>query len=119
MRFESFSFSSIQIDGATHEHDLVIDRGEMRKRKKKATKQYRNAYCHKLRASFVHTVLVDMACDEDPCRILSAWCSAGGSEGAQLTGEDGGTWRSLAAEGAEHPASATSGKPEVHLPSER
>ncbi len=34
MRFESFSFGSIQIDGVTYEHDLIIDRGEIGKRKK-------------------------------------------------------------------------------------
>ncbi len=33
MRFESFSFGSIRIDGVTYEHDLVIDRGEIRKRR--------------------------------------------------------------------------------------
>ena len=32
MQFESFSFGSIQIDGATYEYDVVIDRGEIRKR---------------------------------------------------------------------------------------
>ena len=46
MRFESFSFGSIQIDGVTYGHDLVIDRGEIRKRKKRASKQYRDAYGH-------------------------------------------------------------------------
>ncbi len=46
MRFESFSFGSIRIDGVTYEHDLVIDRGEIRKRKKKASKQYRDAFGH-------------------------------------------------------------------------
>ena len=46
MRYESFSFGSIRIDGVTYEHDLVIDRGEIRKRKKKASKQYRDAYGH-------------------------------------------------------------------------
>ena len=46
MRFESFSFGSIQIDGVTYEHDLVIDRGEIRKRKKQASKPYRDAYGH-------------------------------------------------------------------------
>ncbi|MCI0625925.1 MAG: hypothetical protein L0387_30505 [Acidobacteria bacterium] len=35
MRFQDFSFGSIRIDGVTHEHDVVIDRGEVRKRKKK------------------------------------------------------------------------------------
>jgi hypothetical protein len=46
VRFESFSFGSIQIDGVTYEHDLVIDRGAIRKRKKKASKRYRDAYGH-------------------------------------------------------------------------
>jgi len=46
VRFESFSFGSIRIDGVTYEHDLVIDQGEIRKRKKKASKQYRGAYGH-------------------------------------------------------------------------
>jgi len=46
-RFEEFSFGSIQIDGVTHEHDVVIDRGEVRKRKKKASKKFRDAFGHK------------------------------------------------------------------------
>jgi hypothetical protein len=46
VRFESFSFGSIQIDGVTYEYDLVIDRGKIRKRKKKASKPYRDAYGH-------------------------------------------------------------------------
>jgi hypothetical protein len=46
VRFETFSFGSIRIDGMTYEHDLVIDRGEIRKRKKRASKQYRDAYGH-------------------------------------------------------------------------
>ena len=46
MRFESFSFGSIQVDGVTYEYDLVIDRGKIRKRKKKASKPYRDAYGH-------------------------------------------------------------------------
>lgn len=46
MRYESFSFGSIRIDGVTYDHDVVIDRGEIRKRKKKASKQYRDAYGH-------------------------------------------------------------------------
>jgi hypothetical protein len=46
MRFESFSFGSIQIDGTTHEHDVVIDRGEIRKRKKKPSKKFRDAFGH-------------------------------------------------------------------------
>ncbi|MHB1640519.1 MAG: MTH938/NDUFAF3 family protein [Candidatus Dormibacteria bacterium] len=46
MRFEDFSFGSIQIDGVIYEHDLVIDRGEIRKRKKRASKEYRATYGH-------------------------------------------------------------------------
>jgi len=46
MRFEKFSFGSIGIDGATHEHDVVIDRGTVRKRKKKASKKFRDAFGH-------------------------------------------------------------------------
>lgn len=46
MRFEHFSFGGIRINGVTHEHDVVIDRGEIRKRKKKASKKYRDAFGH-------------------------------------------------------------------------
>ena len=46
MRFESFSFGSIRVDGVTYDYDLVIDRGQIRKRKKKASKEYRAAYGH-------------------------------------------------------------------------
>lgn len=46
MRFEAFSFGSIRIDGVTYEHDVVIDRGRVRKRKKKLSKQFRDAFGH-------------------------------------------------------------------------
>jgi hypothetical protein len=46
MRFEQFSFGSIRIDGVTYEHDVVIDRGEVRKRKKKPSKKFRDAFEH-------------------------------------------------------------------------
>ena len=46
MRFEAFSFGSIRIDGVTYEHDVVIDHGHVRKRKKKASKQFRDAFGH-------------------------------------------------------------------------
>jgi hypothetical protein len=36
MRFDSFSFGSIRIDGVTCDYDVVIDDGEIRKRKKKS-----------------------------------------------------------------------------------
>ena len=44
MRFEGFSFGSIRIDGVSYDHDVVIDRGEVRKRKKKASKKFREAF---------------------------------------------------------------------------
>jgi hypothetical protein len=46
MRFEAFSFGSIRVDGVTYEHDVVIDHGQIRKRKKKASKKYRDQFGH-------------------------------------------------------------------------
>ena len=46
MRFEKFSFGSIRIDGTAYERDVVIDRGQIRKRKKKPSKKFRDAYGH-------------------------------------------------------------------------
>jgi hypothetical protein len=46
MHFDNFSFGSIQIDGSTYEHDVVIDRREISKRKNKASKQFRAEFGH-------------------------------------------------------------------------
>jgi hypothetical protein len=46
MRFEAFSFGSIRIDGVTYKYDVLIDRGHVRKRKKKPSKQFRDAFGH-------------------------------------------------------------------------
>ena len=46
MRFDSFSFGSIRIDGVTYNHDVVIDHGEIRKRKKKPSKKFRDDFGH-------------------------------------------------------------------------
>ena len=46
MRFDAFSFGSIRIDGVTYRHDVVIDRGQVRKRKKKPSKKFRGAFGH-------------------------------------------------------------------------
>ena len=46
MRFEHFAFGSIRIDGTTYKHDVVIDRGEVRRRKKKPSKQFRGEFGH-------------------------------------------------------------------------
>jgi hypothetical protein len=45
-RFEAFSFGSIRIDGVTYEHDVLIDRGQVHKRKKKPSKKFREAFGH-------------------------------------------------------------------------
>ena len=46
MRVQKFSFGSIRIDGVTYEYDVVIDRGEVRKRKKKPSKKCREEFGH-------------------------------------------------------------------------
>ena len=44
--FEGFSFGSIRINGVSYEHDVVIDRGEIRKRDKKPSKKFRDDFGH-------------------------------------------------------------------------
>jgi hypothetical protein len=46
MRFEDFSFGSLGIDGEVYQHDVVVDRGDIRKRKKGPSKGLRATYGH-------------------------------------------------------------------------
>jgi hypothetical protein len=46
MRFEELSFGLIRIDGVTYEHDVVVDCGKVRKRKKNTSKKFRGAFDH-------------------------------------------------------------------------
>ncbi|TMG16379.1 MAG: hypothetical protein E6I01_05410 [Chloroflexi bacterium] len=46
MRVDRFSFGSIRIDGKIYENDVVLDRGKVRKRKKKASKPFRDRFGH-------------------------------------------------------------------------
>jgi len=46
MKFGHFAFGSIQIDGTTYEHDVIIDRGEVLKRKKKPSKRFQIDFGH-------------------------------------------------------------------------
>lgn len=46
MRFGDFSFGSLTVDGRAYGFDLILDRGEISKRRKKASKQYRSEYGH-------------------------------------------------------------------------
>src|SRR5438132_8416121 len=40
MHFGDFGFGSLRIGKTTYEHDLIIDRGKIRKRKKKPSKRF-------------------------------------------------------------------------------
>lgn len=71
MRFGRFAFGSIEVDGTTYEHDLVIDHGEVRKRKKGPSKPLQSAYGH-----------TPLSLDEDipwNCRRLVIGSGAAGS----------------------------------------
>ncbi len=46
MQIQAFSFGSIRIDDVTYTHDVVIDRGHVRKRKKKPSKKFRDPFGH-------------------------------------------------------------------------
>ncbi|MGO9607240.1 MAG: MTH938/NDUFAF3 family protein [Candidatus Binataceae bacterium] len=46
MRIRQFSFGSIRIDGVIYEHDVIIDHGKVRKRKKKPSKKFREQFGH-------------------------------------------------------------------------
>ncbi len=46
MEFGRFVFGSIEIDGVTYEHDVVIEHGHIRKRKKGPSKSLRSRYGH-------------------------------------------------------------------------
>ena len=46
MRFTDYSFGSIRVDGVTYDHDLILDRGKIRKRKKAASRKFRGASGH-------------------------------------------------------------------------
>jgi hypothetical protein len=46
MHFNKFSFGTLQIVGSTYEQDVVVDRGEIRKRKKSHSKKFPNEFGH-------------------------------------------------------------------------
>ena len=46
MHIDRFTFGSIEIDGTTYDHDVVLDRGVIRKREKKASRHLRATYGH-------------------------------------------------------------------------
>jgi hypothetical protein len=71
VRVEAFSFGSITIDGETFEHDVVVDRGRVRTRRKQPSKAYRDAFGH-----------TPLSADEEipwECRRLIVGTGAAGS----------------------------------------
>lgn len=46
MQIENFTCGQISIGGTTYEHDVVIDRGEIRERKKKPSKKFKPDFGH-------------------------------------------------------------------------
>ena len=46
MNIEKVEFGSIVIDGHAYDEDVVIDRGKVRKRNKKASKKFKEKYGH-------------------------------------------------------------------------
>ncbi len=40
MRFSGYSFGSVRVGGVAYGHDLIMDRGKIRKRKKGASRQF-------------------------------------------------------------------------------
>jgi hypothetical protein len=46
VRFGQFEFGVIDIDGVSYAHDVVVDRGRIHRRKKKASKKFRETFGH-------------------------------------------------------------------------
>jgi hypothetical protein len=46
VRFTDYTFGSVRVDGVTYDHDLIIDGGKIRKRKKGASKRFRGEFGH-------------------------------------------------------------------------
>ena len=46
MKFEDYSFGRVCIDGTAYEHDLILDRGKISKRRKRLSKEFREQFGH-------------------------------------------------------------------------
>ncbi len=46
MRWKATGFGSIEIDGVVYPHDVVVDRGKIRRRRKKPSKAFRGRFGH-------------------------------------------------------------------------
>jgi len=67
VRFTGYSFGSVRVDGVTYDHDLIIDRGKIRKRKKAASKRFRGAYGHTALDRGGHPLAMSPAGDRHRC----------------------------------------------------
>ena len=97
MRIDRFMFGSIRIDGEIYAHDVVIDRGQVRKRKKKRSKPFRDAFGH-----------TPLSVEEDipwNCRRLVVGT---GAEGALPVMDRGEAGSGTSQGGAAHPSDARS-----------
>jgi hypothetical protein len=45
-RITGYSFGSVRVDGVAYDHDLIIDRGKIRQRKKGASRHFRGGHGH-------------------------------------------------------------------------
>jgi hypothetical protein len=71
MRFGRYAFGSIAVDGKGYDHDIVIDHGDVRKRRKGPSKPLRSRYGH-----------TPLSLDEDipwDCRRLVVGSGAAGA----------------------------------------
>lgn len=46
MLFEDLAFGSIRVDGVEYDHDILVDCGKIRKRKKGPSKEFRDQFGH-------------------------------------------------------------------------
>ena len=67
IRFDNFSFGSLCIDDSTYEHDVVIDRGEIRDRKKRPSKKFRDDFGHATVHRGGHTLEMPPTRNRDRC----------------------------------------------------
>jgi hypothetical protein len=78
MKFCRFAFGCIEIDGTTYDHDVIIDHGEILKRKKKPSKRFQEEFGHTSVSRRKHTMEVQAA----RYRNRSVW-QASCDEGSQ------------------------------------
>jgi hypothetical protein len=79
MHFDKFSFGTLRIGGSTYVQDVVIDRGEIRKRKKTPSRKFRDEFGHTpLSIEEKDTLEMPPACDRH--RSVRPFASYEGSE---------------------------------------